>query len=262
MKVALHGATGRMGRAIARLGHEAGDITFVGAVCHESDPLRGRDLGDVAGVGTLGVEIQSDVDAALLGADVAIDFSLAPAFDAFLSAVTQARLPFVMGTTGLSPVQIEKLESAGATVPYVWSRNMSLGVQVLAELVQQAVTRLGAEFDVEICEVHHHHKVDAPSGTALRLADAVDAARPGTVRRLERAGQVGARPRQEVGIVALRGGDVIGDHTVHLFGPGERIELTHRATSRDLFAYGALRAARFVVGKAPGSYGIHDVLAR
>jgi 4-hydroxy-tetrahydrodipicolinate reductase len=114
---------------------------------------------------------------------------------------------------------------------------------------------------VEIAEVHHHHKVDAPSGTALRLADAVAAARPGTVRRLERSGQVGARPREEVGIFALRGGDVIGDHTVHLFGPGERIELTHRATSRDLFAYGALRAARFLVGKAPGSYGIADVLA-
>jgi 4-hydroxy-tetrahydrodipicolinate reductase len=250
-----------MGRAIARLCHEAGDVTFVGAVCREDDPLRGRDLGDVAGVGTLGVEIQSDVDAALLGADVAIDFSLAPAFDAFLAAAMRSRLPFVMGTTGLSPLQIGKLERAGDVVPYVWSRNMSLGVQVLAELVQQAVTRLGVDFDVEISEVHHQHKVDAPSGTALRLADAVAAARPDTVRRLERAGQVGARPREEVGIFALRGGDVIGDHTVHLFGPGERIELTHRATSRDLFAYGAIRAARFVVGKAPGSYGIADVLA-
>jgi 4-hydroxy-tetrahydrodipicolinate reductase len=251
-----------MGRAIARLCHEAGDITLVGAVCHADDPLLGRDLGEVAGVGVLGVEIQSDVDAALLGADVVIDFSLAPAVDAFLAAVTRARVPFVMGTTGLSEAQLDKLAQAAEVVPYVWSRNMSLGVQVLAELVQQAVTRLGADFDVEISEVHHHSKVDSPSGTALRLADAVAAARPGTVRRLERAGQVGARPREEVGIFALRGGDVIGDHTVHLFGPAERIELTHRATSRDLFAHGAIRAARFVVGKSPGSYGIQDVLAQ
>lgn len=261
MKLALHGATGRMGRAITRLCHEAGDVSFVGAVCHPEDPLRGRDLGDVAGVGHLGVEIQSDLDAGLLGAEVVIDFSLASAVDAFLSAVTRARVPFVMGTTGLSPVQTEKLERAAEVVPYVWSRNMSLGIQVLAELVQQAVTRLGADFDVEISEVHHHHKVDAPSGTALRLFDAVAAARPEAVRRLERAGQVGARAREEVGILAFRGGDVIGDHTVHLFGPGERIELTHRATNRDLFAHGAIRAARFLVGRAPGSYSIADVLA-
>ena len=128
-------------------------------------------------------------------------------------------------------------------------------------LSNQRATPAVPSFDVEIVEIHHHHKVDSPSGTALRLADAVRDARPNAAQRLERAGLVGARPPEEVGVFGVRGGDVIGDHTVYLLGPGERIELTHRASSRDLFAHGALRAARFLVGKRPGSYTIQDVLA-
>jgi 4-hydroxy-tetrahydrodipicolinate reductase len=261
MKIALHGATGRMGRTLARLCAEAGDLQIVGAVSDRDDPAIGRDVGDIAGVGTLGVQVGFDLDAALLGADVAIDFSLARATDAFFSSIERAKVPFVMGTTGLSEAQVAKLGRLSELVPLIWSRNMSLGVQVLAELVKQAVSRLGPSFDAEIVEIHHHNKVDSPSGTALRLADAVREARPKAVQRLERAGIVGARPRDEVGVFGVRGGDVIGDHTVYLFGPGERIELTHRAGSRDLFAHGALRAARFLVGKPPGSYTIQDVLA-
>lgn len=261
MKVALHGATGRMGRTLARLCSEAPDLDVIGAAAAATDPNIGRDIGELAGVGTTGVAVSADVDAALLGADVAIDFSLPLATNAFLAAITRARLPFVMGTTGLSKDQEARLAEVGKVVPFVWSRNTSLGVQVLAEIVRAAVSRLGPSFDVEITEVHHRKKVDAPSGTALRLADAVIEARADAQLLHGREGQVGARTNAEVGVFGLRGGDVIGDHTVYLFGPGERLELTHRATSRDVFGYGALRAARWVVGKAPGSYAIADVLS-
>lgn len=260
MKVALHGATGRMGRTLARLCAEATDLEVVGAVAHPEDPNQGRDVGELAGAGVLGVAVSADLDSALLGADVAIDFSLPQATDAFLLTVARAKLPFVMGTTGLSDPQLARLEALSKELAFVWSRNTSLGIQVLGELAERAVRRLGPDFDVEIVDLHHKHKVDAPSGTALRLADAAKKARGALEERTERAGQVGPRAANELGVFGVRGGDVIGDHTVHLLGPGERIELTHRATSRDLFAHGALRAARWLVGKSPGRYAIADVL--
>src|SRR5690606_3672649 len=142
----------------------------------------------------------------------------------------------------------------------MWAANMSRGVQVLAEVVAHAVKRLGLDFDVEIVETHHRRKVDAPSGTALRLARAVHEARPGLRENYGRQGEVGARPDDEMAVMALRGGDVIGDHVVHLFGPGERLELIHRATNRDLFARGALAAARQILGRAPGLYELSDIL--
>lgn len=260
MKLALHGATGRMGRAITRLAIEAGDIQLVGAVTHVDDPLHGRDVGELAGVGNVGVAAGHDVGAALLGADVVIDFSLPPALPSVLRAVTAAELPVVIGTTGLSASDVRAIDEAATKVPVLWAQNMSLGIAVLAELVEQAIARLGADFDVEIVEVHHRNKVDSPSGTAKRLMDAVSAARPDSVALYERHGQVGPRTDPETAVLALRGGDVLGDHTVHLMGPGERIELTHRATSRDVFAHGALRAARWMLGKPAGRYTIADVL--
>ena len=142
----------------------------------------------------------------------------------------------------------------------LWAPNMSLGVQVLAELVEQAVRRLGPAFDVEIVEVHHRKKIDAPSGTAKRLAQAAKSARPELSELSGREGDVGARKPRELAVMALRGGDVVGDHTVFLFGDGERIELTHRASNRDVFAHGAIRAARYVIGKPAGRYTIKDVL--
>lgn len=249
-----------MGRAIARLAVEAGDIELVGAVSHPEDPLQGKDIGELAGVGSVGVAVGPDVAAALLGAEVMIDFSLPPALPAVLRAASLARVPLVIGTTGLSDADKQALDDAAAKIPLLWAQNMSLGVQVLAELVQQAVQRLGADFDVEIVEVHHRKKVDAPSGTAKRLMDAVTAARSDSVALYERHGQVGPRSHTETAVLALRGGDVIGDHTVHVMGPGERLELTHRATDRDVFAHGALRAARWLLGKPPGRYTIPDVL--
>jgi 4-hydroxy-tetrahydrodipicolinate reductase len=249
-----------MGRAITRLAIEARDVAIVGAIARSDDPYQGKDIGELAGVGAVGVAVMPDVASGLLGAEVAIDFSLAPAVVPFLRAARRERVPVVMGTTGLGDAELAEITAAAADIPVLWAQNMSLGVQVLAELVKQALVRLGPEFDAEIVEVHHKRKVDAPSGTAKRLMDAVSEARPRASALHARDGLVGPRSPDETGVLAVRGGDVIGDHTVHLLGPGERLELTHRATTRDVFAHGALRAARWVCGRPPGRYTIADVL--
>ena len=260
MKLALHGATGRMGRAIAALAHAAGDVEIVGAIAAPSDPHQGRDLGELAGVGSLGVAVTADVASALLGAEVVIDFSVASAVKPFLAQAVRSGVAIVMGTTNLDAETLAALDRAASTVPLLFAPNMSLGVQVLAELVELALRRLGPGFDGEIVEILHKRKVDSPSGTAKRLADAVRKVRPDAVELHGRDGNVGPRKDDELAVLGVRGGDVIGDHTVFLLGSGERIELVHRATNRDLFATGALRAARFLVGKKPGRYVIADVL--
>ncbi|MBN2191677.1 MAG: 4-hydroxy-tetrahydrodipicolinate reductase [Polyangiaceae bacterium] len=260
MKLAIHGATGRMGLTIARLAHAAGDIELVGAGCAAADPAVGRDLGELAGLGTLGLVATSDQAAVLLGAEVVIDFSTASAVAGIAAAATRAGVALMSGTTNLDPVAQEALDRAAAVVPVLWAPNTSLGVQVLAELVEHAVRRLGPDYDAEIVEIHHKKKVDAPSGTARRLGQAIKAVRPESREVLGREGEVGARGTDELGMLAVRGGDVVGDHTVYLFGPGERLELAHRAHSRELFAHGALRAARWVLGKPSGRYAFRDVL--
>ena len=260
MKLALHGATGRMGRAIVRLACAAEDIQIVGAVCSSVDPGQGKDVGDLAGVGTLGVIATADLGAGLLGADVVIDFSTASAVPGLMAVAARERIAIVSGTTNLDVAGRQALEKAAESVPTLWAPNTSLGIQVLAELVEQALRRLDAEYDVEIVEVHHRRKVDAPSGTARRLAEAARSARSSLVEATGRSGEVGERPSDEMAVLAVRGGDVVGDHTIHILGPCERLELTHRATSRDLFAHGAIRAARFVHQRKPGLYAIADVL--
>ncbi|MFZ5891583.1 MAG: 4-hydroxy-tetrahydrodipicolinate reductase [Myxococcota bacterium] len=261
MKLAIFGVTGRMGLAVARLAHADPEVEIVGGACSSSDPGHGRDIGELAGVGPIGVVTTADVGSALLGAEAVIDFSTASAVAPLFSVAARQRVALVSGTTGLDDSARRALDKAAEAVPVLWSANMSLGVQVLAELVEQAVRRLGNAFDVEIMEIHHRRKIDAPSGTAKRLADAARAARPELKELNERAGNVGARSNDEMGVIALRGGDVIGDHTVFLFGSGERIELTHRASSRDLFARGALVAAKHLVGKPPRRYTIADILS-
>ncbi|HKY34551.1 MAG TPA: 4-hydroxy-tetrahydrodipicolinate reductase [Polyangiaceae bacterium] len=260
MKLAIFGATGRMGLAIARLARAAGDVQIVGGVCADQDPALGRDIGELAGLGSLGVVTTADTASGLLGADVVIDFSVASAVTGLLALAARQKVAVVSGTTNLDDAAKKALDKAAQSVPVLWSPNMSVGVQVLSELVEQAVRRLGPGFDVEITEIHHKKKVDAPSGTAKRLADAARAARPELREVHGRSGDVGARKDDEMAVYGLRGGDVIGDHTVYLFGQGERLELVHRASSRDLFAHGALLAARFLVGKSPQRYTIADVL--
>jgi 4-hydroxy-tetrahydrodipicolinate reductase len=259
MRVAVVGASGRMGRAVVRLALEQG-MTIVGAV-GAADV--GRDVGELAGVGALGVRVEREVRSlAAAGAEVAIDFS-APAATVELAGVAAEKavgLAVVSGTTGLGAAEVEALGAAAAKVPVLWEPNMSVGVHVLSELVRRAVAAL-SDWDVEIVEAHHKMKVDAPSGTALRLAETAQAARAGTHLVHGRAGKPGARPASEIGMHAVRGGDVVGDHSVHLLGGGERLELVHRATSRDVFAHGALRAARWIAGRAPGRYTLTDVLS-
>ncbi|HXK19923.1 MAG TPA: 4-hydroxy-tetrahydrodipicolinate reductase [Polyangiaceae bacterium] len=260
MKLAIFGATGRMGLAIARLAHAAADVQIVGGICADGDPGSGKDIGELAGIGQLGVVTTPDIASGLLGAEVVIDFSVASAVASLLAVAARQKVAVVSGTTNIDEAAKKAFDRAAQSVPVMWAPNMSLGVQVLAELVEQAVKRLGLGFDVEITEVHHRKKVDSPSGTAKRLAEAARAARSELREIHGRSGDVGARTDEEMAVYGLRGGDVVGDHTVFLFGQGERLELTHRASNRDLFAHGALRAARFLVGKPPKRYTFSDVL--
>jgi 4-hydroxy-tetrahydrodipicolinate reductase len=260
MKLAIFGVTGRMGLSIARLAHAAPDLQIVGGICADSDPNVGRDIGELAGVGQIGVVTTPDTASGLLGADVVIDFSTAKAVAPLLAIAARQKVAVVSGTTNIDDATKQALDKAALSVPVMWAPNMSLGVQVLAEVVQQAVRRLGLGYDVEITEIHHRKKVDSPSGTAKRLAEAARAARPELRELHGRSGDVGARTDDEMAVYGLRGGDVIGDHTVYLFGQGERLELTHRASSRDLFAHGSLKAARFLAGKPPKRYTFADVL--
>jgi 4-hydroxy-tetrahydrodipicolinate reductase len=260
VRVAVFGATGRMGLAIIRLAQADAELELVGGVCSSDDPGLGRDLGELAGIGSVGVVTTADVGSGLLGADVVVDFSTASALPMLLAVAARQRVAVVSGTTNLDAPAQRGFDKASEVAPVLWSPNMSLGVQVLSELVERAVRRLGSAFDVEIVELHHRRKIDSPSGTAKRLADAARAGRPELTDVHGRSGNVGARTQNEMGVFGVRGGDVIGDHTVYLLGQNERLELTHRASNRDVFAHGALVAAKFLAGKAPGRYTIADVL--
>jgi 4-hydroxy-tetrahydrodipicolinate reductase len=261
MRLAVVGASGRMGRAVVRLAHAEG----LAVVCAVSATDVGRDAGELAGVGPLGVAVVADVAAiAAAKADVAIDFSVPAATAALAAAAVGAGsghgYAIVSGTTGLGEDARAALDRAAATVAVLWEPNMSVGVHVLADLVRAAVAALG-DWDVEIVETHHKAKVDAPSGTALRLAETAQRARKDATRLVHgREGKPGARAGAEIGMHAVRGGDVVGDHVVHLLGQGERLEIAHRATSRDVFAHGALRAARWIAGRPAKRYTLADVL--
>jgi 4-hydroxy-tetrahydrodipicolinate reductase len=248
-----------MGQSVVRLSTQEGE-TIVGAITSAHSSHLGKDVGDLAGAGTVGVAIGADVSSGLLGADVVIDFSRPEGLSRVLAAARRMGVAVVSGTTRLDAAVEKQLDDAAQVIPVLWAPNTSLGVQVLAQLVAEAVRRLGPGFDIEVVETHHRAKVDSPSGTAVRLADAAREARNALRPVYGREGNVGPRADDEIGVFAVRGGDVIGDHTVHLLGLGERIELTHRATNRDLFARGAIRAARFLMGKPPGRYTMADVL--
>jgi 4-hydroxy-tetrahydrodipicolinate reductase len=220
----------------------------------------GRDAGELAGVGPIGVAVTPELDA-LAGADVVVDFSTPAVLARACAVASAAGIAIASGTTGLDADATAALEAAATKVPVLWEPNMSVGVHVLSTLVARAVAALGAGYDIEIVEAHHRMKVDAPSGTALRLAAVAKEARNADTRFVHgREGRPGARAGDEIGVLAMRGGDVIGDHTVFLLGDGERLELTHKASSRDLFARGALRAGSWLVGRPAGRYGLSDVL--
>jgi 4-hydroxy-tetrahydrodipicolinate reductase len=259
MRLAIHGVTGRMGQAVTRIAASEG-VSIVGAIASAGSAGLGRDAGEIAGAGAVGTLVTADAGSGLLGADVVIDFSQPAALPHLLKLAMHKKIAVVSGTTRLDATGERLLDEAAKIVPVLWAANTSLGVQVLAELVTLAVQKLGLGFDVEIVETHHRAKIDAPSGTAERLRLAVEEARGELHRVAGREGNVGPRKADEIGVFAMRGGDVIGDHTIHLLGHGERLELTHRATNRDLFARGALRAARFLHGKPAGRYTMADLL--
>lgn len=261
LRVAVHGAAGRMGRAVVQLVHEAEDLSLVAAVDAVGNPGLGRDAGELAGVGNLGVALSARIED-LANAEVIIDFSLPVALPRLFAFLEQTPVPFVLATTGLDETLTSRLGALSRTLPLVAAPNYSMGVAVLYHLAEQASALL-PEFDLEIIEMHHRHKVDAPSGTALGLLDAAARGRKQEGREravFGRQGHTGARSDGEIGVMTLRGGDVIGDHTLLMAGAGERLELTHRAGDRSLFARGVLRAARFVARQAPGRYTMPQVL--
>jgi 4-hydroxy-tetrahydrodipicolinate reductase len=250
-----------MGRAVVRLAAAADDIQVVGAADAPTSPFVGRDAGELGGVEPLGVAVGPDISAALLGADVVVDFSTAGTLSAVLHAASRASVAVVSGTTGIDEAGLAAIDRAAASIPVLWAPNMSVGVELVRELVARAVQALGAGYDVEVVETHHGAKVDAPSGTALGLVAAAQAARPALTILHGRQGRTGPRGHDCIGVHALRGGGVVGDHSVHLLGELERIEITHRAIHRDLFALGALRVARFLCGKPARRYQLADVVA-
>jgi 4-hydroxy-tetrahydrodipicolinate reductase len=260
--VALHGAAGRMGRTVMKLVHEAADLSLIAAVDGPDSPELGRDAGQLAGLPELGVRVTDRIES-VLEADVVVDFSLPRALPRLFDALQSKRVPLVLATTGLDAALQARLSELARVQPVVAAGNYSTGVAVLYHLAERASALL-PEFDIEIVEMHHRHKVDAPSGTALGLLDAAARGRGQEDGRelavYGRQGHTGARSAREIGVMSLRGGEVIGDHTLLLAGHGERIELTHRAGDRELFAHGALRAARWVADKPPGRYGMAQVL--
>jgi 4-hydroxy-tetrahydrodipicolinate reductase len=257
------GAGGRMGGRLIALAAAAADLRVAGALERADHPAVGRDAGEVAGAGRLGVAVTADPGAVLVAGRVLVEFT-APAPTLEHLRVAAARgAPAVVGTTGLEPAQVAELGRLAERVPVVYAPNMSVGVTLALRLLAQMARALGDDYDVEITEIHHRMKKDAPSGTAQRMAEVIAEALGrdlGEVGVYGRHGLVGERGRREIGVHALRGGDVVGEHTVVFSTLGERLELTHRAHSRDTFAQGALRAARFAAGARPGLYSMHDVL--
>ncbi len=262
-KVVVTGAVGRMGTEVVRLVRATEGMALSGAVERAGVPGIGQDAGTLAGTGPVGVLVVDDLAKALPGGDVVIDFTSHDASVAHAETCAAKGVALVIGSTGFTPEEREKLASAAKRVPIVLAPNMSVGVTVLYELVRQAAKVLGDAYDVEIVEIHHKKKRDAPSGTAVRLGEVAAEALgrdPKDALAYARHGILGERPPWQIGVQTLRGGDVVGDHTVFFCGEGERLELTHRATSREQFARGAVRAAAWIGGKPPGLYDMADVL--
>ncbi|RCS24810.1 4-hydroxy-tetrahydrodipicolinate reductase [Phyllobacterium salinisoli] len=264
MGLVVVGAGGRMGQTLIRAIHDIDGVRLAGAIGRPGSPHIGRDAGEVAGVGLLGVSITDDPLPVFAAAEGVLDFTTPAATVEFAMLSAQARIVHVIGTTGCSEADDEKIRAAARHAVIVKSGNMSFGVNLLAVLVEKAAKALGPDdFDIEILEMHHKHKVDAPSGTALLLGEAAAEGRgidlaSQSVRG--RDGHTGARENGTIGFATLRGGSVIGDHSVILAGTGERITLSHHAEDRTIFARGAVKAALWARGRKPGLYSMRDVL--
>jgi 4-hydroxy-tetrahydrodipicolinate reductase len=263
LKVAVMGAAGRMGRELVRAVHGNDDCALVGAAEHEGSLALGQDAGLLAGLGKVGVVITDDTPELFAKADAVLDFTVPAATIDFAALAANARNVLVTGTTGLSPADEAKIVAAARHATIIRSGNMSLGVNLLVALTRKVAAALDPDFDIEILEMHHRHKVDAPSGTALMLGRAAADGRGVDLKEVGvrvRDGHTGARRRGDIGFATLRGGSVVGEHSVLLAADGEIIELRHQASDRGIFARGAVKAALWGRGKGPGLFGMTDVL--
>jgi len=262
MKLVMNGALGRMGRSIITVASEDPDIEVIGAVDLNQEQY-GQDIGEILGIGFLGTTIVNNLSGVISDADVVVDFSMPDVAMKTAELCGKTKTPLVEGTTGLTPEMENEFKTLIAPVPCVKAPNMSIGVNLLFMLSALTASKLGIEYDVEISEVHHRFKKDSPSGTARRLYEIIAdilGSNLGENVVYGREGIIGERPKNEIGIHALRTGDVVGEHTVTFGTIGERVELVHKAHSRDSFAHGALRAAKFVCQAEPGLYDMQDVL--
>jgi len=261
--VVVAGAAGRMGSRIVACLHDTPELRLVAALEAPGHAALGRDAGEVAGVGRIDVPLTADSGAVITAGRVLVEFSAPPPTLQHLRLVAERGARAVIGTTGFAPAEREEIGALARRTAIMLAPNMSVGVTVALEVLAIMAKALGDEYDVEISEIHHRFKKDAPSGTAQRMAEVVAEALGrdlGTVAVHGRHGMPGERTTKEIGILSMRSGDVIGEHTVSFGTLGERLELTHRAHNRDTFARGALRAIRFVADRGPGLYSMHDVL--
>jgi len=262
-RIGVMGSGGRMGQMLVREIANTRDCAVAGGTESPGSDRIGRDVGEVAGLAALGVKISADPAAVFDAADAVIDFTAPAATVAHAKLAAAKGKVLVIGTTGLSTADDAAIAEAAKRTAIVRAPNMSLAVNLLFALTEQVAARLGPEFDIEIVEIHHRHKVDAPSGTALALGEAAAHGRGVTLKDVAirgRDGHTGARPAGGIGFAALRGGAEVGDHTVMFCGPAERFELTHKAASRQIYASGAVKAALWARGRKPGLYGMKDVL--
>ncbi len=263
MKIAVVGAAGRMGRELVKAIHATEGATLAGAVEQKGSIAVGQDVGLLAGLGKVGVIISDDALEVFSKVDAVLDFTIPAATVEFAGLAANARIVHVIGTTGCSDADNAKIAAAARHATIIKSGNMSLGVNLLMELTRKIAAALDPDFDIEVVEMHHRNKVDAPSGTALMLGEAAAAGRGVKLKDVAervRDGHTGPRKRGDIGFATLRGGAVVGDHTVIFASDFERIEITHKAADRGLFASGAVKAALWGQGKPPGLYSMKDVL--
>lgn len=262
-KTVVVGAAGRMGCRLVSLIKESPSLMLTGALEVKGHPSLGKDAGETAGSGHAGVSITDNLPSLLEQGEVLIDFSAPEPTLEHMRTVVRHRRAMVVGTTGFSPAQLEELKLLAHEIPCVFSPNMSVGINLLCKVIGEMARTLGDDYDIEVIEAHHRLKKDAPSGTALKLAEVLAQAVNRDLNQVgvfSRRGIIGERGKREIGIQTIRAGDIVGDHTILFGGIGERIEVTHRASSRDTFAQGALRAAKWIAHQPPGLYDMMDVL--
>ena len=263
-RIAVNGAAGRMGRCLIQAVAQTEGLTLSAAIARVESSLLGSDAGELAGVGKLGVEITSDFEAAIAKSDVIVDFTLPEVTMELIPHCIESQCRIVIGTTGFGDEQKSLIEQAGKQVAIVLAPNMSVGVNLSLKLLDIAARVLGDDADIEIIEAHHRHKVDAPSGTALRMGEVVADALGRDLKTCAiygREGRTGERDPKTIGFATVRAGDIVGDHTVMFAAEGERVEITHRASSRMTFALGAMRASTWLMSHNQGLFDMQDVLS-